>query len=297
LVQSIDRGDVAEFSLRPWLAVGSTVAVGDTIGSLRSTWSDVRLAELTGAVDVAVGERQALQAGEKQTLIDEASARLARIQELIALQERILERTRTLNTDRLATDDELDLARSELASLEGEAEIIRAQVAVLESGARPEDVRLASARLDAARRQLEALASQRADLAIRTPVSGVVTRAAGDSVFVTVLDTSAWVVVLPVPVEARAILQVGQAVTVEGDFTDQAVEATIHSIDPVVNRLVGDAVVMVTVVIESPLARPIEGLLVRGSIQRPPITLRTLVTEKIASILSWQLWFGNAPRD
>lgn len=292
LVQSVDRGDVAELVLRPGLRAGATVSAGDTVGVLRSSATDYRMTEIEGLVSVTASELAALEQGEKETMIREARTRLASVRTLIDVQERIVGRLRTLSETGATAVDELDRAMAELVALEGEAEVTEAQIAVLESGARPADRALASSRLEAARAQLEAIRAQRGALVIRAPLAGTVTLSPGDSVLVRVVDQSRWAVIIPLPIDQRGTLTTGKTVVLD----PQGRVARVSHVDPTVHRVGGQPVILVLAAGEGERPDALDHETVSVRVDTDPVRLRTWFVRELQSLLRWQNWFGHAER-
>lgn len=292
MVQSVDRGDVAELTLKPGLRAGLGVTVGDTIGTMHSAATETRMAEVEGLVSVSAAELAALAEGDKETLIAEARTRLDGLQALIGVHRRIVERLRQLNSTGAAAEAELDDALAEMIALEGEAEVMEAQIAVLESGARTADRETAARRLEAARRQLDALSLQRGALVIRSPLTGLVTMPPGDSVLVSVIDTTRWALLIPVPLELRATFTPGRVVVLDLDGST----ARILQVSPSVTQVGGRSVI---VAVAEGIGRPAEFLdrfTVAIRAESDPVRLRSWFVRELEALFRWHNWFGRAER-
>jgi hypothetical protein len=259
-IRNVERGDVAEFVLVAHLHAGSAVTAGDTLGTLHSALIDSRRAALDGSVAVAASELEALASGEKPERVDEIRTRITQVQDQIELQTRIVSRVEELQAQGLSSEDELDRANTELTALRGESGVLQAQIRVLETGARPADRALARARLAAAQDELAALLRQRAALAVRTPIPGVVMRARSDSVLVSVVDTSQWLIVLPIPVDHLREISDGTRVTMLLPGSRIAVAGTVRSIEQSILPISARPHALAMVDPDAPIVGATEGL-------------------------------------
>ena len=290
-VRSVDRGDVARFTLWPGLRLGAQVAAGDTLGVLSSTASDRELAQLQTLEAIAASEAATFTEGAKESLVRAAERRLEQTTAMRDLQERIVSRLEELLDRSVVALDEVERARTELVSLEGEIAVLEADLEVLRTGSRPSEQRLARTRVEAAREQLVALSEQRNALAAVSPLSGVVTRPSSDSVLVRVTDFSRRVAVVPVPVELRAGTAVGTELFARSGWT-----AEVIHVNPAVQLVGGRSVVLVTCVADAGPEDLPDGALVEFELRGEPVLLRTRLFEAFRSLFSFQTWSGNAPR-
>ncbi len=295
LVQTIERGDVAEFVLSPRLRLGANAIAGDTIGVLASALFDRELTDKSTSINVLASEARTFSEGAKAAEIDEAKTRLQRTRERLALQERIVSRLRALQVQGAVATDEVDRAEREEVSLRGRIAVTESEIAVLESGARLSEQQLAASRLGAGREQLYALERQRESFVIRTPISGLVTRPSSDSVLVRIVDTSTWIAAIAVPVPLRHQIASGDSVsvTIEG----VQVSATALHVGQEVAYVAGVASVVVTCELDATdTDLLLDGLLVEAAIATRPIRLRDRVRAEFAGLFRWRDWWGNATR-
>lgn len=292
LVQSVDRGDVAELTLKPGLRAGLDVVAGDTIGTLHSAATETRLAEVRGLVSVSAAELAALTEGDKETLIAEAGIRLDGLNSLIEVHRRMVGRLRELSATGATAEAELDEAVARLVALEGQADVTQAQIAVLESGGRTADRATAERRLDAARMQLDAITRQQGAQVIRTPVSGLIVIPPGDSVLVSVIDTTRWSLIIPVPIEDRATFVVGREVIIDMDGSTARILHSNLSVQHVGGR-------SVIVAVAEGIGRPtdfLDRLTVSIRAEGNPVRLRTWFVREMEALFRWHNWFGRAER-
>ena len=292
LVQSIERGDVAAFALHPAVRLGAEMAQGDTVGVLTSSLYQQRVADLSGHVSVATSQAETFSEGAKQTLIQEAESRLEGLRSLLALQERIVERLRQLRDQAVVSTDEVERAETDAVATRVEVVTVQAKVEVLKSAARPSELRLAASRVEADRRRLEALNQQQEAFAIRLPIPGRVTVPDGDYTLVRVLDTSAWVAVVPFAVHSEQAPAVGTTVALD----EQGLTGRVIHVDDSVRRVGAVSVVLVTSLIDAP-GPMLDGEPIVISIEDAPILLRTRILQTLGGLFRWEKWWGNATRN
>lgn len=293
VLQSADRGDAATFSLAPGIRAGRSVEAGDTIAVLRSGMLDALVAELEGARRVAESEALAVAAGEKEEMIQELRVRLGATNELLSVQRRIVERMAALVERAGESVIELDRAQVSVTQLEGQADLIRAQIAVLETGARPEDRLVAMAALEAAQGHLESVLAQRERHVVRSPIAGVVSRPPTDSVLVAVTDTTAWVVVATVPVDRRGAVRPGQAGIVQAGSAEAFV--TVLDVEPTLTPGASRPSVLLTLRADGPLTGAVSGMRGEVRVETPPETLRAWIVRNAGSLFRFEQFLANRP--
>ena len=291
--QSVERGDVAALVIDPSIRAGRPVTVGDSIAVLGSALFETLLAQYAGNEQVASREAEAISAGEKQALIDEMKVRLERLGQLIRVQERIADRMRQLVERAGESVLELDRVEAELTGLLGEEAVIRAQIDVLESGGRPEDRRVATARLEAARQSLQALARQQEGLVLRSPIDGIVTRPLSDSVLVAIMDTTTWVVALPLPAAERSRVRSGQPALVRVGTAEAL--ATVLDLEPTVTAWPAGDVLLTTIRLDAPLAGALDGMKVEVVLESAPEIFREWAWRHARELFRSEQWLSNRP--
>ncbi|NNE70252.1 MAG: hypothetical protein HKN29_07790 [Rhodothermales bacterium] len=293
-VHSIERGDVAGFRLAAGVALGAEVLAGDTVGVYRSARSDREMIELASLVDVAASEAATFSEGAKAALVEAAQVEVERIRGELTLQQGIVARLKELQTQGVVSLDEVERAQTAEVSLSGRLAVAEAELEVLRTGDRDSVRRLAATRLTSSRRQLEALSAERESYVLRAPMSGTVTRSPGDSVLVTVKTLGRWVAISPVPMALKESVSPGMNVSLE--IEGASAEATILHIDPEVQDLGGESVILVTMAVEG---MP-EGLRDRQAVELVLTgareTLRDRATAALGSLFTWKTWWSHAPR-
>lgn len=279
-VHRFDRGDAVSYRLHPALRARSAVAVGDTVLQIRSNETARLVAVARGEVAAADAELSLHATGEKQALVERAERNVARAIEQVEQQRRRLERLRTLRERQLISEQDLEDATSQMEIFQAEADMALADLEAVRSGSKPEQVRLAEAQTEARRLEMQTLADRLSMQTIRAPISGVAVRSFGSDTLLTIRDTSAAVIVMPISWSELETVSVGQTVHVDAQHAGDATGRIIE-IGETIKRLGGDQVVMVTARLEHVPAGIIAGGVVTCRIETDPVRLLEYVRRKV----------------
>lgn len=266
-----DRGDVVRLVFGGSGGDSRRVEAGDTIATIHSSETQRQYAALAAALDAATAELRLYTSGEKEAVIREAEMSVARAREELEHQRKEVERLRALHERALVSGQDFDLAVSRVRVLQAEADVALARLEAVRTGAKPEQIDLARARIEGLTRELAALESRQNGLTITSPLAGRTASSFSPDTLVTVRDTSAYVVIMPVEVHDRAQLRVGLPASVSVYGHPIPIPARITGIGDEVHVLGGKQVILATARIDGPVA----GLL-PGSVARCRIELGSL---------------------
>jgi len=232
---------------------GDRVAVGDLIGRLDATDTELQIARARADRAAADAQLRALQAGTRPEEIRQAQAEVEAAEGEAAAAnaeqkaaETDLERFEALLRANAGAEKErddartrVDVARERVRSARERVQAAREIVARLRAGARREDLDAARARVEAADAQVALLEKSRSDALIKATAAGVVTQKLADTgeqlaplmpvVVVTDLD-NAWAnLFVPEPMIPR--ITIGQTATVLTDAGD-TIQGKVSYISP-----------------------------------------------------------------
>lgn len=223
VVASGADGQVDQFLVRE----GDTVEEGQTLSVLRMVTTDLGIAEAEQILAERQHEYDELMAGSRTEELKEARARMEGAAQRLVRAEQLAERG-------ASNQDALDDAREQ-------AQVFEAQWELVEAGPRPEMIARARARLAAQTQQVEFLRAEKGKRTTLAPFSGMVVEeltergqwlSKGDPV-ATLADLLEEVhVVANVDQSELSKVQLGHAVNVEIDGTQQSWEGTVLSIVP-----------------------------------------------------------------
>lgn len=274
-----ERGDAVHVELNPALRVRSSVGAGDTVLTIHSNETHRQLAALTGEIAAAQSAISLYASGEKDAVVEAAARKVARAVEQAEQQRRRVERLRALRERQLVAEQDLEDAVSLLQIYEAEVDIARAEHEAVSTGSKREQLSLAETQSEARQRELRWLAERVSMQTIVAPISGVAVRSFGTDTLLTVLDTSAAVVVMPVAWRDRSALQTDQKVRVELDHSE--VTGRIIEIGRTIERVGREQVVMVTAQMERAPRDLVAGAMVRCHIETEQVRLLEYVRRKV----------------
>lgn len=247
-----ERGDVVRLTLNPELYPQVSVAVGDTIASIYSSETERQLRELTGTLATTFAALDFHASGEKEALVNEAREQVRRAQEQAQQHEKELERIRRLEAAQAVPELDLEQAESQQRVYEADIAVAEARLETMETGAKPQQVELTRTEAAALQDQITTLQERLAMFTITSPISGVVARSFGADTLLTVQDTTAYVVVMPVGWEEHRQLSPDQAIEVAVFGVDEPITGRIQQLGDAVHILQGEQVLFVTVLLEEP---------------------------------------------
>lgn len=276
-----ERGDAVRYRLDPAIGVRSSVAAGDTVLRIRSNETERMLAALSGQVAAAESAVSFYASGEKDAIVARAERNHARYVEEVEQAGREVDRLRRLNDGRVVAERDLEEAESRLHVLEAQAAMANAELTAATTGAKDEQLDLARSEADARRGEMAAV-SERLDLmTIRTPISGVAVRSFGADTLLTVRDTTAAVLALPIPWKEAYHLHTDQTVRVRMRNVPVTMDGRLVGLDRTVRRLQGAQVVMATVLVDHPPPETLVGAVARGDIEAESVRLFEYARRKV----------------
>lgn len=272
-VNRFERGDAVRFTLARALEPRTTVAAGDTVGSIYSNETERQLASLSGDLAETLSTLDLYTSGEKEAIIREADLRLQRAQEQLRQHEKELNRLRQLRERELISAQDLELAESQWELYQDDIEIAQAQLEAVRSGAKPQQVALARTRADALQKQIEKL-NERIDLyTITTPISGLAVRSFGGDTLLTVRDTTSFVVAMPIPWRDAHLIEPGQEVVVQIRGRTMRAVGHIRQIGDSVHLLNGQQVLLATAFVTQAGAALMPGAITECTIPTGEVSL------------------------
>lgn len=245
-------GDAARLTLESEVRAGLSVRAGDTLASIYSNEIARQYSELLGRLNVASASLDLYATGEKEAIIEEERVRVLQAEELARQNGLELRRLRTLRSQNLISEQELELAESEQRVLEAGIEVARARYESVSSGAKPEQIEVTRAEVRSLQREIDEIRERLRLSTITSPIAGRVTRSFGADTLVTVYDTTAFVVMMVLPVQRRGLVSVGDSVGVRVSGSGAEFVATVSQFGDEVYSLQGREVVLVNARIESP---------------------------------------------
>jgi hypothetical protein len=245
-------GDAARLTIEADLRAGSSVAAGDTLASIYSNEVARQYSELVGRLRVATASLDLYAAGEKETIVEEERVRVVQAEELASQHGLELNRLRQLRSENLISEQELELAESEQRVLDAGVDVARARYESVSSGAKPEQIDLTRAEVNSLQQEINDIRERLRLSTITSPLSGRVSRSFGADTLISVYDTTAFLVMMVVPVHRRGLVQIGDTAVVQVSGYGSDVTAVVSQLGDEVHLVNGREVVLMNGRIEAP---------------------------------------------
>lgn len=218
---------------------GERVVAGRELARLEGSELEARRDQAVAQVEAARARLAELESGFRREEIEQGRAAAAAAAERVADAERDLERTRLLFDGQAVARETLDKSTLALELARRQREQAASQLALLERGARPEQIAGARAQLAQAEAAVATLDAALAKLRLVAPFDGVISvrhREPGETVgvgtpVVTLLDLDDRWVRIYVPENRLGRVTLGQRATVRADtFPDRTYEGSVSFI-------------------------------------------------------------------
>jgi hypothetical protein len=284
-VSQFERGDAVGFKLRDRLIGNGPITAGDTIGSISSSETQRRLAQLRGELSTAMASLQLSMSGEKESVVAAAERRLLYANEQRERQERIVERLRPQRDRGFISDEEFDEAQSALRLYELNISIAEAELDAARTGERHQQVDVIRARITALQNEIEMLEVRMDEYTLVSPIDGRLRRSFSSDTLLIISDVSSHIVFIPVRWQDRHRIAVGQEVTLQVHGDRVRMSAKIVEIDSAVRTIGGQPTVIAVARMEETPYPDIAGISVRATVSGNRVPIAHHVERFVASLL------------
>jgi HlyD family secretion protein len=165
-------GEIVSFFVQE----GDRVVRGQRLVCQDTTRLVLELRQAEAEIAAARANVELVEAGARREDIEQAQARLRQAQVRLEQARRDAERMETLHQQGSATDRQREEARLQLQLAEAEYRAAQAQLDKLQHLSRPEEIRLARARLAQAEARRDVLRRQLDEACLEAPADGIVSR-------------------------------------------------------------------------------------------------------------------------
>jgi PHD/YefM family antitoxin component YafN of YafNO toxin-antitoxin module len=264
-----ERGDAISFELQRSIAAGQPVAKGDTVACIRSNEIEREIIHLKGELAASKASLHAIRTGEKDAVVREAESRLRLAKQQVEEQSRIVARLEKLGNQGLVSAEEFEIQRGQLRLYEINVSIAREQVNAVTSGAKLEQVDLMEAQVSALEDEISILEGRTEAFTLIAPISGEAGYHFSGDTLLSVVDTTSYILLMPVGVEKYPYLSEKQKVTVKGK---SGVSGTLNRLDKHVKIVGGRQVTIATARLEGIDMSLLPGLIVPCRIDCGPVS-------------------------
>lgn len=285
VIRSPQDGSMS-FTLMTTMVPGGIVSRGDTIGRVYSSDTEERLIELQGQLDVARAQLAAEATGEKEALVRQAKNELLYVQTAINTYRKRVERLQSLREKNLISQEEFEMVSDSLRLLQIEEAVAQAQLEVVSTGGKKEQLAFLAAYIQSLRRDIQALRSRKDSFHITAPISGRVERVEASDTLVTISDTSAFVVLMLLKWDDSRYVATSQPPIVNLSGIDMSATAELVSVESDMRVADSRQVVLAVGRITESTGKIYSGAFVECSLACPSVTVLELVKRTIGSIMS-----------
>jgi hypothetical protein len=286
-VLSIVRGDAFRFNIVPSLRPGDPLSAGDTVVKVYSHELARELSRLTGELAVAKSTLAMVKSGEKEAITQEAERALSLAKERAGVQQQIFARQDSLYKKNLISPEEFELARSAAQTTAIEVAIAEARLQTVQTGAKPEQIRMIESQIASLEAQMRALSRQVGALTLVSPFPGTFQSSPGTDTILTVEDTGR-VILMPVPIKHLSEIAPGQLVKVRIPRQIETYEGRVLRLDQRVRIVNGAQVIMAVAALNGRVKDLPMNLIGIGSIQTGHLSpiqyLRYWISDILAEI-------------
>ena len=272
-INRFERGDAIRFSMHPSILDRRYLSRGDTIGTLHSSETAIRLTDLQGELAARQASLQLYTSGEKPALIEEARQNILRAQSRADEHRKVLERQRQLYEQHLIAQEELEAAESLQKVYDADVAIAQAQLQARETGARQEQIDLTRTEVRALQASIDALKERLQFQTLIAPMNGSIARTFATDTLLTLRDTTGFLVLMPVPLKNQALLSPGAGVNLTLPSTANTLNGVLVEVGDTIHRINGEQVVPAIAQFQGQHPQILPGMLVSASIQCGEISL------------------------
>jgi multidrug efflux pump subunit AcrA (membrane-fusion protein) len=273
-VVQFERGESMDFQLLPSLSEKSFVAKGDTIGIINSTRLQEQITKLEGDLLIAKANLAAKSTGEKQALIEEAKNKVAYSAAKVQEQTTLFQRAEELHKKEYISQSEFEIAQWAFKQCQIQNDIDKANLAVLTSGIKDEELHVLRSTINSFNAELLLQKKRLHNFIITSPVSGEILREYSRDTIISVSNTSALVLTVPLRYEQMHLVAEGQIVRMVFDTFSGEVAGKIVSVSKEIKNLNGVQILYCRILLPSPPPALLPGLLVRGKILLPDLSIK-----------------------
>jgi multidrug efflux pump subunit AcrA (membrane-fusion protein) len=275
-VLEFQRGDHARFVVNENIFSGTMVKEGDTVGRIISFEEEQRLLHLQTRLTEQKGLLAISLSGEKQEKINAANEKINLALQEYDTQKRLLARMESLHGNGVIADEEWDLARNNYLVKKLNINIARAELEMLQSGAKSEEIDLIRANISSLEKMTEQAEKRLEAFNIQAPFSGTIIREqvndSGSETIIRIADMEKMVITLPVELHQIPYIENGSRVNLKINSRRKPYEAQIVSIDNTIHYIDRRQNIFVTAVVENNPGSLMPNMLVQAEITSEPVS-------------------------
>ena len=261
-LNQFERGEYISLNFSHKIGSEEFVNKGDTIASILSSEVEDQLITAEGELDVARANFKTQNAGEKQSMIEEAENRLKYTDEKIKEQKVLLQRMTTMYGKGLSSQQDYETQKWTLDLLEIEKRIYKAQLENASTGVKEEEIELIESQINSIKSRLAFLKNRKNDLILISPISGYAANLFSPDTLLAIINDKEIVLNVPIKIEDIDLIKKGQSLNIDINGLDKEYSGSVVSISREVKFLNNQQIVFVSVKLDNS-----EGVLLPGMVK------------------------------
>jgi hypothetical protein len=273
-IVQFERGESMNFELVPSLMSKFYIMKGDTVGIIYSSHLQETLTQLKGNLLVANANLAAKSTGEKDELIETAKRTVKLSEAKIEEKKLLFETAKELFKKEYISKEQYEAALWQLKQSEIENEVNKAQLNVLMTGSKEEDLLVLKSTIDSYLNEMKLLKNRLKDFTLTAPISGEIIKQFSRDTLLLVNNTSGLILIAPVRYENIHYLTEGEPVRIELKNIPEEIKGKLVSVSKEVKNLNGVQVIYSRILLDSSSVNLVPGLLIGGEIILPKISIK-----------------------
>lgn len=266
-VTQFQRGEFVGMNFKNTISLRREFSKGDTVISMQSSDVKDQFLDAVNQLEISNAKLKSLSSPEKEPVVKEAHTRLSYIDEKIAEQKILVDRTQKLLEKGYASQQEYDLQKWNMDLLKIEKEIYSAQLENLKTGVKPEEIAYLRTEINSVESKLNFLKERESQLVITSPISGQIVTTFSPDTLLNVVNSREIVLQLPIKVANFKDFKVGQKMLLSMNNDENLFSGEVISIDKEVKIINQQQVVLVSVIADNSNIRILPGMV-------PEVTLK-----------------------
>ncbi|NND77457.1 MAG: hypothetical protein HKN39_04685 [Flavobacteriales bacterium] len=275
-----ERGDIVELEFSEGIKNNAYVKKDTPLLEFRSYLLEQQLADLKSQVNLQLATTRAEQTGRKVSIVLEAEKNLKLMQQQLDLAEKNFARSEQLYQGEIIPAAEFQVVENELALAKTNVELAKQRIVSVTTGRKVESIGEINAQMNVIETQLNILNEKKRNYNVSAPFEGEVIMDAFSNDLISIVDTSAQVVIVPIEVEERSFINAKSSrACLELEGCDDDFDIVVH-LDKKVNLVDNRQVILAKVNVPERHKRLDEGLLVNCRIMCDTISIREYIKRK-----------------
>jgi len=277
--REFSRGDDVRFEINPEILKKSIIDVGDTIGIVYSNETDMLLNASKKQLLVKHALLRTLQTGEKNEAISLAEKELEYARIDAENQRMTFNRQKVLYDQKVITAQEMEDQHRLLNLMESTVKIKEAELQVITTGEKPENIGLIEAEIEEIKSAIADLARKQKLQTIISPVRGIFRNSSASDTMMIVESVDELIIKMPISLKDRSRIYEGQKAncTIYGQnvsFQSEVVHISNH-----ISAAGGKQTFIITAEIKNENEFVLPGVVFKGKLEGGEILLRDYVAK------------------